>query len=188
MLRGIARLILKLGGWKTVGEIPTADKLIGIAAPHTSNWDGFWLLAYKFANDIDVHFLAKHTLCWWPLGNFLGAVGAIPVNRSVSSSTVDQVVQAFNANDRFWFALAPEGTRKYCDYWKSGFYQIAQAANVPVLLAFIDYPSRRMGLGPLLRPGRTADADLATIREFYAPFTGRRPENQGPIAFAPSDS
>ena len=185
MLQGIARLIMKIGGWTPVGDLPTHDKVVLIVAPHTSNWDGFWLMAYKIALDIDVHFLAKHTLFWWPLGSFLRAMGAIPIDRSVSASTVQQVVDAFSEHDQFWFALSPEGTRKWQPYWKTGFYRIAKSADVPLVLAFIDYEKKQLGFGITLPAGQTMQQDLQAMQEFYAPFTGRRPERQGPIEFPP---
>lgn len=185
MWRGIARLILRIGGWTIAGELPAYEKAVFVAAPHTSNWDGFWLLVYKVALDIEVHFLAKHTLFWWPLGSVLRAMGAIPVDRAVSASTVQQVVDAFAERDRFWFALSPEGTRKWQPYWKTGFYRIAKTANVPIVLAFIDYRKKRMGIGITLPENRTLEEDLETIREFYASFRGRVPERQGPIEFPP---
>ena len=188
MWQGIARLILKLGGWTTVGELPTVNKVVFIAAPHTTNWDGFWLMVYRVALDIDVHFLAKHTLFWWPLGPILRILGAMPIDRSASASTVQQVVDAFTENDRFWFALSPEGTRKWQPYWKTGFYRIAKAANVPLVLGFIDYRKKRMGIGITLPDSQTLEQDLQTIKEFYEPFVGRIPENSGPIEFPRNSS
>ncbi|MDX1405333.1 MAG: lysophospholipid acyltransferase family protein [Woeseiaceae bacterium] len=185
MWQGFARGILRLGGWTIAGELPSFEKAVFIAAPHTSNWDGFWLLVYKIALQVEVHFLAKHTLFWWPLGPVLSAMGAIPVDRSKSSSTVQQVVSAFAEHEHFWFALSPEGTRKWQPYWKTGFYRIAKEAGVPIVLAFIDYREKRLGIGKTLPDNRTIDEDLETIREFYAPFEGRIPERQGPIAFPP---
>lgn len=185
MWQKIARLILRIGGWTIVGELPTLKKAVFIAAPHTSNWDGFWLIAYKLALDIEVHFLAKHTLFWWPLGRILTKMGAMPVDRAISAATVQQVVDALDAHERFWFALAPEGTRKWQPSWKTGFYRIARAAKVPIVLAFIDYRKRQMGIGITLPRDRTLEEDLVAIREFYAPFSGRIPERQGPIDFPP---
>jgi 1-acyl-sn-glycerol-3-phosphate acyltransferase len=185
MWQGIARLILKIGGWTPVEELPDVDKAVFIAAPHTSNWDGFWLIVYKIALRIEVYFLAKHSLFWWPLGSILRALGAMPVDRTVSASTVQQVVDAFAEHDRFWFALSPEGTRKWQPYWKTGFYRIAKAANVPIILAFIDYRKKRMGVGITLPDNQSLEEDLQTIREFYAPYVGRLPERQGPIEFPP---
>jgi 1-acyl-sn-glycerol-3-phosphate acyltransferase len=185
MLQRIARLILKVSGWTPVGDVPGYDKVVFIAAPHTTNWDGFWLLVYKSAVKIDVHFLAKHTLFWWPLGAVLRAMGAMPIDRTASASTVQQVVDVFAERDKFWFALSPEGTRKWQPHWKTGFYRIAKSANVPLVLAFIDYGKKRMGIGITLPEDQTLEQDLQTIREFYAPFTGRLPERQGPIKFPP---
>ncbi len=185
MLQGIARFILKVCGWTPVGDLPTVDKVVFVAAPHTTNWDGFWLLVYKIALDVDVHFLAKHTLFWWPLGIILRALGALPIDRTTSASTVQQVVDIFAERDRFWFALAPEGTRNWQPYWKTGFYQVAKSAKVPIVLSFIDYEQKRLGVGITLPDDQTIEQDLQTIREFYAPISGRWPERQGPIEFPP---
>ena len=185
MLQGIARCILRVGGWTPVGDLPTVDKVVFVAAPHTTNWDGFWLLVYKIALDVEVHFLAKHTLFWWPLGPVLRALGAMPIDRNISASTVQQLVDDFSGRDKFWFALAPEGTRKWQPYWKTGFYQVAKSANVPLVLAFIDYKKKRLGIGITLPDNQTMEQDLQAIREFYAPLTGLRPERQGPIEFPP---
>jgi 1-acyl-sn-glycerol-3-phosphate acyltransferase len=186
MLQSIAHLILKLGGWTPVGDLPTADKVLFIAAPHTSNWDGFWLMVYKVAVQIDLRFLAKHTLFWWPLGPVLRALGAIPIDRGASTSTVQQVIDVFEGNDRFWFALSPEGTRKWQPYWKTGFYRIAVSANIPLVLGFIDYRNKQMGLGITLPAERNMDEDLRLMRDFYAPFVGKNRDNTGPVEFPPN--
>jgi 1-acyl-sn-glycerol-3-phosphate acyltransferase len=185
MLQRIARLILRLCGWEAVGDVPALDKAVFVAAPHTSNWDGVWMLVYKVAINVDVRFLAKHTLFWWPLGNVLSALGAMPINRSATQDTVNQLVEKFAANDQLFLALAPEGTRRWQPYWKTGFYQIAKSANVPVVLAFIDYKKKKLGVGITLPDGQTMEQDLATIRDFYAQFTACNPERRGPVAFPP---
>ena len=185
MLQRLAQLILKIGGWTPVGDLPTHKKIVFIVAPHTSNWDGLWLMVYKVAVRIEVHFLAKHTLFWWPLGSILRALGAMPLDRSISASTVRQVVDAFAKRDQFWFALSPEGTRKWQPYWKTGFHRIAKSANVPLVLVFIDYKKKQMGFGVTLPRGQSIEQDLQAIKEFYAPFVGRHPERQGPIEFPP---
>jgi 1-acyl-sn-glycerol-3-phosphate acyltransferase len=185
MLQRIARLILRLCGWEAVGDVPALDKAVFVAAPHTSNWDGVWMLVYKVAIKVDVRFLAKHTLFWWPLGNVLSALGAMPINRSAAQDTVNELVETFAAKDQLFLALAPEGTRRWQPYWKTGFYQIAKSANVPVVLAFIDYKNKKLGVGITLPDGQTMEQDLAMIRDFYAQFTARNPERRGPVAFPP---
>jgi len=59
MLSAIARLILRIGGWTTVGGMPDVPKAVIIAAPHTSNWDGFWALVYIISIRADIHFLCE---------------------------------------------------------------------------------------------------------------------------------
>ena len=188
MLQALAKSILRAGGWRLVGEIPDVKKAVFIAAPHTSNWDGLWFIIYKFAVDVKVRFLGKHTLFWWPLGSFLSAIGCMPVDRSTATGVVPQLVEAFEREDRLFLALAPEGTRKWTPHWKTGFYRIAKSAGVPIYLAFIDYRRKKIGIGPSLPLSGSVEEDVEFLKNFYAQFTGRRPELQGPICFPAEDS
>ena len=185
MLQRLAKWILRTGGWTTVGEVPDLDKIIFIAAPHTSNWDGFWLIIYKVALNIRVRFLAKHSLLWWPLGSILRSLGAMPIDRRQAASTVSQLVDAFETEDRLLLALAPEGTRKWKPYWKTGFYSIAIATEIPIVLAYIDYEKKEMGIGITIHPSGNANEDLAIIRDFYRSRVARHPELRGPVVFPP---
>jgi 1-acyl-sn-glycerol-3-phosphate acyltransferase len=186
MLQALAKFILRICGWKLVGQVPALDKAVFIAAPHTSNWDGFWLLVYKVAIDVDVRFLGKHTLFWWPLGALLKSFGAMPIDRSHAGNVVPLLIDTFDAEQHLFLALSPEGTRKWVPHWKTGFYRIAEAANVPIVLAFIDYGKREMGIGPTLPVRLPMDQVLRAICDFYAPFIGRRPDKQGPVEFPPT--
>lgn len=183
MLRSIARLILRMGGWTAIGEVPDVPKAVFIAAPHTSNWDGFWALTYRVAVGLDVKFFAKQSLFWFPLGPLLRALGGIPLNRSRATSAVQQAVSMFEAEEHFFFGLAPEGTRALRDSWKSGFYRIAKAANVPVFLGMIDYRKKQVGIANRLDLSDDVAADLAKCEEFYADVEGRWPEKTTPVRF-----
>ncbi len=184
VLRGLANLILRVGGWTAVGQMPNVPKAVLVAAPHTSNWDGFWALVYTVAVDADIHLFAKQSLFWFPLGALLRALGGIPLDRSRAGGAVQQAVDLFNENDRFYFGLAPEGTRKKTPGWKSGFYRIAERAGVPVYLGFLDYKHKRLGIGRRLDLSGNQDADLQVCRAFYAQVEGRWPEQTSPIEFA----
>ncbi len=186
MLSSIARLLLKLGGWTLVGDHPSVPKAVIIAAPHTSNWDGIWGLIAKVALRVDVHFFGKDTLFWFPLGTVLKAMGGIPIDRANPGSSVEQAVRGFRVADSYYFAMAPEGTRRHKPYWKTGFYRIAIAAGVPVVLAFFDYERRRLGVGPAIDLIGDPEQDLDRIREFYD--SNARPKHggkMGPVAFDP---
>ena len=184
MLRWLAKRIFRLGGWTVLGEIPDVDKAVFIAEPHTSNWDGFWLLVYKLVIDVDVSFLAKDTLFWKPLGSILSAMGAIPIDRSNARTIVPQLVTAFEREDHLFLALAPEGTRNWVPHWKTGFHRIASAAGVPIVLAHVDYERREIGIGPTLPWGRSLEEDFEDIRAYYADMNGKRPELQGPVTYS----
>ena len=183
MLQAIAKWILRTGGWEMVGEPPSEKRAVVIAAPHTSNWDGFWALVYKVAMQLDIHFFAKRSLFWFPLNVVLGALGGIALDRNDAGSAVNQAIEMFRNNESFYFGLAPEGTRSRADHWKSGFYRIAEGADVPVVLGFLDYGKRRIGIGPTLKLSGDPQQDLEFFRAFYRDVRGRRPEMAGPIAF-----
>jgi len=183
MLRGLARSILRVGSWTAVGGMPDIPKAVIIAAPHTSNWDGFWALVYTVSVDADIHLFAKHSLFWFPLGALLRGLGGIPLDRGRAGSAVQQAIDAFNENDSFYFGLAPEGSRKRMPGWKSGFYRIAEDAKVPVCPGFLDYRNKRIGIGHPIDLSGDRDADLEILRRFYADIEGRCPEQTSPILF-----
>lgn len=184
MWASIARGLLRLGGWTAVGQKPDVSKAVFIAAPHTSNWDGVWALVYKVAKGLDIRFFAKESLFWFPLSTLLRGLGGIPLDRDEPGGAVRQAVDAFKNNDDFYFGLAPEGTRSLRPHWKSGFYRIAMDADVPVVLGFLDYENKRLGIGPMFRLTGDRDADLARIRDFYAGIRGRWPEKTSPVRFS----
>ena len=174
LTRWIGRSVLRLGGWRMVGAFPDTSKLVLVAVPHSSNWDGIWGFAAKLAMGLKLTVLGKHQLFWWPLGPLLRRMGVIAVDRSAASGVVEQVAHMIRASDRpIWFALAPEGTRKPVDRWKVGFWKIASQAGVPILPAYFHYPDKVIGIGPPFVPGEDMEADIARLRAWYRPWEGR---------------
>jgi 1-acyl-sn-glycerol-3-phosphate acyltransferase len=183
MMQRLAHAILRITGWTLAGEIPDVRKAVIIAAPHTSNWDGFWLIVCKVALGIKLRFFAKHTLFWWPLGTLLTRLGAIPVERNKQGANVDKLVALFEESDQLFLALAPEGTRRWRPHWRTGFLRIARAADVPIIMAFVDYKNKRAGIGPQVKAtGSTAEI-MAEIRAFYSGCGPAKPANMGPVIF-----
>jgi len=165
--------LLRAAGWRLVGTLPDVPKLVLIAAPHSSWWDGVWGLVMKSALGIDVSFMAKRELFAGPLGWLLRRAGGIPIERTQSSGVVEQMTARFAASERLWLGIAPEGTRKRVSKWKNGFWHIARNAGVPILPVYFDYPSRTIGLGPLFETSGDIAADLAALHAFYAPWRGK---------------
>ena len=169
----ICRWILTRSGWRMAGEVPDQPKLVVIAAPHSSNWDVVWGLLLKVGLRLDVHFIGKREAFFWPLGPLLHAFGGFPIDRKAAHGVVGEMRRQFESHERFWLAIAPEGTRKKVDKWKSGFWHIARAAGVPILPVYFHYPEKTIGFGPPFHPGADVDADMARIRALYAPFQGK---------------
>ena len=165
--------MLRLGGWRVVGEFPDLPRVVLIGAPHSSNWDGIWGFAAKLALGLDIRILGKHQLFWGPLGPLMRALGIIAINRGAASGVVGQMAQQFRGADRFWLGIAPEGTRKPVARWKTGFWKIAHAAQVPVLPVYFHYPDRVIGIGPPFATSHDMEADLVRLREWYRPWQGK---------------
>lgn len=171
--RRLARWVLERCGWRFVGEYPDVSRLVLVGAPHSSWWDGVWGLLVKVAIGARVSFMAKRELFVGPLGWLLRRLGGIPIERSATHGLVDQMVARFAEQPQLWLAIAPEGTRRRVDKWKTGFWHIARAAGVPVMAVYFHYPERTIGFGPVFETTADVDADVARIRAFYAPWKGK---------------
>jgi 1-acyl-sn-glycerol-3-phosphate acyltransferase len=171
--RWLGRSVLRLGGWTMRGDWPDLPRMVVIAAPHSSGWDAVWGLAAKLAMGVQITFIAKAELFWGPLGWLLRALGGHPVDRSAPGGIVDQTAAEIRAAPHMWFVLAPEGTRRRVETWKTGFWKIARRAEVPVFCAWFHYPDKLIGLGPLVHLTDDCEADLARIRALYRPYQGK---------------
>jgi len=177
------RALLRLAGWKVVLVRPPGPKAVVIVYPHTSNWDFIVGILARYAIAIPFRFVGKDTLFRWPFGGLFRRLGGIPVNRRQSTGFVGDLIEAFDKADSLYLAIAPEGTRRRIDHWKSGFYRVALAANVPLGLAFIDYSRREVGIEAWLSLSGNEAEDLAGIRAGYSNKRGKKPEMEGDIRF-----
>lgn len=177
------RALLRLAGWKVVLVWPPDPKAVVIVYPHTSNWDFIVGILARYAIAIPFRFVGKDTLFRWPFGGLFRRLGGIPVDRRRTEGFVDGLIAAFNGTDSLYLAIAPEGTRRKIDHWKSGFYRVALAANVPLGLAFIDYSRREVGIEAWLSLSGNETEDLAKIRACYSNKRGKKPEKEGAIRF-----
>lgn len=179
-MKWLSEMYFRLTGWTIVGSVPDEPKLVIVAYPHTSNWDFFVYLAIVGHFDLKVKFLAKEGLFVGPFGWLLRRWGAIPVPDD-ASSVVATTVAAFERADSLLLALAPEGTRASGSAWKSGFWRIADAAGVPVLMGFVDGDSKRIGFGPAVAIDGDAEGWMEQARIFYRDKFGLKPKNRGPL-------
>jgi 1-acyl-sn-glycerol-3-phosphate acyltransferase len=169
----IGFVFLKMLGWKIEGEIPDIKKFVIIAAPHTTNWDFPITLAMTFVLKIKIYWMGKAAIFRWPFGSVSRWLGGIPIDRSQSLNMVEQSVQAFKKMDNLIMVIPPEGSRKAVSYWKTGFYHIAEGANVPIVLGYLDYRRKVGGIGPTFYPTGRIEEDMREIKAFYATITGK---------------
>lgn len=172
----VGRLGLGMGGWRFEGAIPDLPRMVAIVAPHTSNWDFLIGLLVQLALRLGARFVGKHTLFHWPLGGLMRWLGGVPVDRAAPAGFVGEVARAVRESPRMFLVIAPEGTRRRSP-WKSGFYRIAVAAGVPILVIAFDYPRRVVRFGPLFTPSGDFERDLPLLRSFFRAEMALLPEN-----------
>jgi 1-acyl-sn-glycerol-3-phosphate acyltransferase len=177
----LADALLRACGWRVRFAPPPGRKAVIVVYPHTSNWEFPIGLLGRSVIDQPLRFVGKHTLFRWPFGALFRWLGGIAVDRTVSNGLVDQLHAQFDVRDEFYLVFTPEGTRSRTETWKSGFYQLALAAGVPVGLGFIDYGNKRLGIDTWLTMSGNCAADMARIAAFYADKRALYPDKAGPV-------
>jgi 1-acyl-sn-glycerol-3-phosphate acyltransferase len=180
-------LCTKILGWKFLGERPPEAKVMLLGAPHTSNLDYFLTLALIHHWQLPLRYLVKDTIFKGPMAPLLKSLGGIPVNRRKSNKLVDNMIAAIQEQDEIALGVLPEGTRKYVDYWKSGFYYIALGAEIPIYPVLVDGAAKCVSMGPKLIPSGDLEGDVARLADFFGETKGVKPENSGPVRVRPRE-
>lgn len=179
--------LFRLLGWNATYYDPGTRKYICVVWPHTSNWD--FIVGFIFSRAYPLpfpNFFAKDSVFKSWIGPLARKIGGIPVIRDRSTNFVEQVAAEFRKRDHLIIAITPEGTRGKTEFWKTGFYYMALAAEVPLVLASIDYGKNLITFGKTLAPTGDLAADMERIKEFYAGVVGRHIERQGEIRVRPA--
>ncbi len=186
----LARKVLALAGWRVDFEGLPALQGVMVVYPHTSNWDFVVGVLAKWALGLQIHFWAKDSLFRVPLfGRWLQWLGGIPVYRNAPQGVVGQVVervqQARQRGELYWLALSPEGTRRYTEGWRSGFYQVAQKADLPVGVVSFDYGRKVVDVTRFMTLGTDRQADMARMAAMLHGVRGKHPQCASPVAWLP---
>lgn len=173
----IASALLKVAGWRTVGEIPNIPQAVVLALPHTSNVDGVYAIPSLFALDLKISIMGKHTLFKIPgVAQLMHWIGVIPIDRSNKGSVLQASIDKFKTGKPLFLGLSPEGTRDYTEKWKTGFYYLAMGAGVPILPVALDYNTKEIRFMSLVYPTGNIEADLPKIYAQYQGVIPRHPE------------
>lgn len=177
----LCRRIVTMFGWKLVINVPADSKFVVICAPHTSLWDYPLFLAARFSIDRKCRWLGQSQL----LDGFLGPIarfcGGFQLKNDSTSSFVEQISHEFKQSDSLVLCLTPEGSSSFVPRWRTGFYYISLKAGVPIVLGFIDYKNKTLGLGEYFTPSGNIEKDLRFIRNFYRSITPKNPDRAGLI-------
>lgn len=180
-MRWLAKLLyFRILGWQVIGNINMSKnsikKAVIIAAPHTS-WQDFYIaLLLRKIIGIQSNFIGKKELFVWPFGYYFKSIGGAPLDRRPGQNKVQAIAKLFEARDEFRLALSPEGTRKKVEEWKTGFYYIAKAANVPIIMFTLDFENKQNYISQPFYPTDNIEADLRFIKEFFKGVKGKIPE------------
>ena len=177
----ICALIARMKGWRFEGGIPdNIRKCVVIVAPHTSAWDFIIGMAALHYYRFNICYFGKEELFKFPLKKILLNTGGIPVDRFHRHNLVRDTVTLFNRSDQMYLVLAPEGTRAYIKKWRTGFYQIALEANVPVLFGFLDFGKKLAGISAPYYLTGNKENDFQKIRNYYKNVTPYNPTKWEP--------
>ncbi len=163
--------------WKLSGPHPNVvKKKIIIVVPHTSGWDLSTGLVAKYGMGLNVKFVGKKSLFKGPKKYFFYMLGLLPIDRSKGKSAVDEIIKLFNSKEELTIGMAPEGTRKKVTKLKSGFYRIAKALDIPVIMVKFDYANKMISFSPPYFLTKTKLEDMAYIENYFRGVIGKVPE------------
>ncbi len=177
--------LLQLAGWRMRYKPLPGPHSVAVVYPHTSNWDFMVGLLGKWALGLQFRWLGKESLFRGPLGAFMRYWGGVATERSTATGATQRLADTMKAADWFWLAITPEGTRSYRPHWRSGFYHLALAAKVPLLIVYLDYPNKELGVVDTIDLTGDLEADMAAIAAAFHGHQGLHPELAAPIVLAP---
>lgn len=183
ILKPLARFLLKISGWRMDENVPPeAQRCVMIAAPHTSNWDFWYMRLAFFLMNIPMRFTVKKAWTRFPFGLIFKPLGGIGIDRRPKTadpnrrSYTEIMKEIFQKNERIAMVVTPEGTRSFRDKWKTGFYYTALEAKVPITFGYLDYQKKQAGVGGVLYPSGNFEADMRVIMDFYKDIAPKFPK------------
>ena len=176
VVRWLGKFLMKISGWKTIGQLPKDQRVVLIAGPHTSNWDFVLAMSLILSLDVRIHWVGKHSIFKKGFRRLFKKMGGIPVNRVNPQALKTEIYNITERYRGFIIAISPEGTRKKVERLKSGFLRIANETNSRILMVGVDFSNKTIDFGDFFSPSGDMDKDLKFIKDYFGNFTGKHPE------------
>jgi len=170
-------LLINVLGWTIEGDFPDLKKSVIIFAPHTSYWDGLYGKLYFMQSDISYKFLSKKEFFKFPIKYFFKAFGSIPVYKS--NRYVNKIVEYFDNSEELHIVLSPEGQRRKTTHWKKGFFYMACRANVPIVVGYLDYKNKQVGIKGIIEDTTDVNETMKLVADMYQNTNAKHPGNFG---------
>ena len=169
MIKILAKFIFnKLIRWKFIGSFPEDEKYIIAVVPHSSYFDLIIAVLIRTYSGLKIKFIGKKELFNPITSFFFKFLGGIPVDRNRNENLVDAVVDLFKTNKIEILAIAPEGTRKKVNKWKTGFYYIALKTKLPILMVSFDYNRKEVKINNRFYPTGNIDNDFKELKKMVS--------------------
>jgi len=175
-MKTISGRVLEKLGWKIKGDFPDIKKSIIIFAPHTAHIDALYGKLGITELGINYKFLSKKELFFFPMNLLMKKFGSIAVRGVKNQNAIYQVVDLFNNTDELHIVISPEGWIKKVSDWNKGFYYMALKAKVPIVVAYLDYKKKEMGVKGVIYDVEDYNSVITQINSLYNGVSGKRPE------------
>ncbi len=169
--------ILKLLGWKITGQFPDINKSILIFAPHTSYFDALYGKLYLNETGVNHKFISKKELFVFP-GNFIMTkFGSIPVDTTNGRTIILSIADLLKKSEKLHIVISPEGQMAKTTKWKKGFYYMANRANVPITVGYMDFRKKELGIKGVIHDTSNINIVMQQINGMYKSVSGKYNDN-----------
>ncbi len=169
-------ILTRLCGWKIVGPFPDTPRSITIFVPHTSYFDAFFGMLYGLAEEVHFIYFIKKTFFWFPLNLLLKRLGAVPVQGVKGHNAIYEAVDFLNSKSDVHILISPEGTMAPRKHWNRGFLIMARRARVPIVVGYMDYNKKEIGVKGILWELDNEKKVFEEINKLYDGVAARHPE------------
>ena len=175
-MRTVSGKILEKLGWKITGDFAGLKKSVTVFAPHTAHIDAIYGKLGFTELGVSFKFLSKKELFFFPMNLVMKKFGSIPVRGVKGKNAIYQAADLLNSAEELHIVVSPEGWIKRIIKWNNGFYYMAQKANVPIVVGYLDYNKKEMGVKGIIYDTSDFKTVMKQINFFYKDVKGKNPE------------